>query len=244
MASVADPGRDCEVNVHGNPQRRGGRRPPRYPGGLHLDRRRPLRRCRADADPRGRGFRLRSRPTAPRSGPPRPTSTPGRCPRGSPMPSAGSATSTGRGRARMARPEWWPSSPSTSHSGRETEALRPRQADPRLRLCRAMSSRAAGRLGQIGDLQHRDRSRDRRDGSLARTVPRRPAIEITRSWPTCGPVSSSTAAWTPPGRRRARLERAGADLRRPGLTYRALLEEFGRLCPEACRGCPAGSPSR
>ncbi len=114
VASVEDPGRDCEVNVQGtlNVVEAAGRM--RRPGRVHLDRRRAVRRRGADAhtggpDPRaavslrrlevgGRG--VREDVVA--------------CPRASRTPYAGSATSTARARAPTARPAWWRSSPTTS----------------------------------------------------------------------------------------------------------------------------------
>ena len=57
VASVEDPGRDCEVNVMGTLNVLEVAGSCEAPGGVHLDRRSPLRRRCADADARGQNSR-------------------------------------------------------------------------------------------------------------------------------------------------------------------------------------------
>ncbi len=117
VVSVEHPGRDCEVNVQGTLNVLRGRRALRGAGGVHLDRRRAVRRRGADAHRRGQdpraavavwrievgGGGVRQHVVAAR--------------RASRTRCAGSATCTARARARMARPAWWRSSPTTCTPG-------------------------------------------------------------------------------------------------------------------------------
>ena len=164
------PGRDCEVNVQGTLNVRRGGRQLRRARRLHLDRRRAVRGRRADADAARTAFPAPLSPYGASkwaaeayvktwslsSGIPHAVCRLGNVygPRQSPHGEAGVV-------AIFAQHLYTDSAP---------EALRPRQADARLRVRRRRRQRAAGRVGKCGHLQHRHRRRDRRDDRLERAA--------------------------------------------------------------------------
>ncbi len=250
VASVEDPGRDCEVNVRGHAERCRGRRRMRRLGGVHLDGRRALRRRRADADERaahpgaavavrclevGRGGIRRTR---------------GRCPRASRTRSAGSATSTDRARARTARRAW--SSIFTHHLHTDQTPKLYGHGTPTRDYVYvgdvvAALLAASGRSGTYNvatgvetDVASVWRELCEAAGQADRA----------RSSRTCARVSCSTAAWTS----RARRPSSAGAPRSPiaeGLrkTYAALVEEFkppsvrrGRVRRRRGVACNGASP--
>ena len=178
-------------------QRARGRRRARRAGRLHLDRRRAVRRRGAAADARGpdpgaavalrrlevgrRGLRAdvvaavgdpaHGRPARQRL-------------RAAPEP----ARRGGRG-GDLHRPHQRAQAP---------EALRPRQADPRLHLRRRRRQRAADGDGQGRRLQRRDRNRNGRDDDLAKPLRDRRRRARARARGPAARASCSTAAWTSP----------------------------------------------
>ena len=165
-ASVADPGRDCAVNVLGTLNVVEARAAARRAARLHLDRRRALRRRRRRSRPPRIRWRCRSRPTARRSWPPRPTCAAGRPRTASRTPSCASATSTARARRRTARPgvvaifsyRLWAGEPCTLYG----------HGSPTRDYVHVLDVVAALRAasGKNGHLQRRHGRRDRRRDAL------------------------------------------------------------------------------
>ena len=222
VASVEDPGRDCDVNVQGHAQRaRGGRRAAALRssftstgGALYGDeapRPTPEDRIPAPLSPYGaskwaaeayvkhvvavvRASRTRS---------------------------AGSATSTARARARTARPAWSRSSPTTCTRGSAPDALRARQADARLHLRRRRRRRAAGR-GRARPASTTSRPASRPTcATIWRELSRGRRREIEPELADLRPGELQHSCLDiAPRRARARLAPGGADRRGPAADLR------------------------
>ena len=177
---------------------------------------------------------------------------------------SGSATSTGRGRSRTARPASWRSSSGLLRDGGTPHDLRRRIADARLRLRRRRRPRVArgARPRRRRRLQRRDGHRDvgaragRRDrgrqaGSTGRRSPRRPGWESCSG--ACSTPRSPPASldWRP---RAVARRRPGRDLAlgrgraRVGGSGKAAPKRIGpwnthRLSPVRFPGAPRRSSS-